>query len=194
VSEHELSEFDELSELLRRGPSDVAEETPKPTLWAAIEAAAVDEVTTARASRDRRRRLGAVAGVMAVAAMFLIAVPLGLSRYRSTPAPPMTAQLTALANFNGSGRAQLHGRTLEVDVSGLEPISNEFYELWLLDIENGQLHDLVPLGAIGGNAEFRLTDKVDLAKYSVVDISREPDDGDPAHSGDSVLRGQLEGA
>jgi hypothetical protein len=32
---------------------------------------------------------------------------------------------------------------------------------------------------------------IDTERFSVVDISREPQDGDPAHSTDSVLRGPL---
>jgi hypothetical protein len=33
---------------------------------------------------------------------------------------------------------------------------------------------------------------LDLRDYPVVDISREPLDGDPAHSADSISRGELQ--
>ena len=38
---------------------------------------------------------------------------------------------------------------------------------------------------------FPIPDGVDLSEYDLVDISFEPIDGDPAHSGDSIVRGQL---
>jgi hypothetical protein len=34
-------------------------------------------------------------------------------------------------------------------------------------------------------------DGVDTAEFPVVDVSAEADDGDPAHSGDSIVRGTL---
>jgi hypothetical protein len=37
-----------------------------------------------------------------------------------------------------------------------------------------------------------IPESVDLARYSVVDISAEPVDGDPTHSGDSIVRGALD--
>jgi hypothetical protein len=33
---------------------------------------------------------------------------------------------------------------------------------------------------------------VDLRDYVLVDVSQEPLDGNPAHSGDSIVRGQLD--
>ena len=33
--------------------------------------------------------------------------------------------------------------------------------------------------------------QVDVGEFPVVDVSIEPADGDPAHSGDSVVRGTL---
>ena len=43
----------------------------------------------------------------------------------------------------------------------------------------------------GSEGTFPLPAGVDLSEYSVVDVSREPSDGDPAHSGDSIVRGAL---
>ena len=33
---------------------------------------------------------------------------------------------------------------------------------------------------------------IDPAQFALVDVSREPVDGEPAHSGDSIVRGLLE--
>ena len=51
---------------------------------------------------------------------------------------------------------------------------------------------LVSLGILeGSEGVFDVPDDVDLADYVLVDISQEPEDGDPAHSGDSIVRGEL---
>ena len=70
------------------------------------------------------------------------------------------------------------------------PSADGFYEVWLVDLDAGRL---LPLGALDDTGSGRLTvaEGVRLADYPEVDISLEPDDGDPGHSGDSVLRGAL---
>jgi anti-sigma-K factor RskA len=61
--------------------------------------------------------------------------------------------------------------------------------VWLLDAAGKRL---VSLGLLDGStATFAVPPQVDLADYPVVDVSLEPADGDPAHSGDSVVRGTL---
>jgi anti-sigma-K factor RskA len=62
--------------------------------------------------------------------------------------------------------------------------------VWLVDLEAGRL---VALGTLDddGRAELAVPAGVDLSDYPEVDVSLEPDDGDPQHSGDSVLRGDL---
>jgi hypothetical protein len=51
---------------------------------------------------------------------------------------------------------------------------------------------LIPLGVVrAGTEEFELPPGVDIGEYPVVDVSVEPLDGDPAHSGRSVLRGTI---
>ena len=61
--------------------------------------------------------------------------------------------------------------------------------MWLADTT---LKQMVPVGILRGDAgRFELPDGVDLAKYPVVDVSEEPLDGNPAHSGVSVLRGTI---
>jgi len=77
-----------------------------------------------------------------------------------------------------------------VSVSGLAPSSDgDFYELWLIGADG----ELVSLGSFkvpeSGDAELRVNVPVDPARFAFVDVSLEPDDGDPGHSSDSVLRG-----
>lgn len=81
------------------------------------------------------------------------------------------------------------GWTVEVDDLDLPP-TDGFYELWLLTRDGDQL---VSLGPVGGEAQsVFVPDSIDTREFSVVDISREPPDGDPSHSTDSVLRGAFE--
>ena len=77
-----------------------------------------------------------------------------------------------------------------VDVSGLDPSgSGHFYELWLLD-EDGRM---IALGAFqvgaDGSAKVELPIPVSPSQYGYFDVSLQKDNGDPAHSGVSVLRG-----
>ncbi|WP_091374102.1 anti-sigma factor [Geodermatophilus sp. DSM 45219] len=105
------------------------------------------------------------------------------------------AALDPLAGSGATGEARVLERgdgslVLEVDLSAADPGSG-FYEVWLLDEE---VESLVSLGVVRGGGEVALTlpDGLDLGEYPVVDVSVEPLDGDPGHSGVSVARGTLE--
>jgi hypothetical protein len=92
-----------------------------------------------------------------------------------------------------AGAVRLTGRaggTARVRLSGLQPSGRgEFYELWLL----GARGQLVSLGSVrvpaSGSAALRVELPVDPRRFRYLDVSREPADGDPGHSSDSVLRG-----
>lgn len=81
-------------------------------------------------------------------------------------------------------------RTLELDISVEDPTETTgFREVWLIDRDVSRL---VSLGVLQGDSgSFVLPEGVDLAEYPVVDVSLEPYDGQPAHSGDSIVRGIL---
>lgn len=52
---------------------------------------------------------------------------------------------------------------------------------------------MVSLGnLLGSKTTFTLPAGLDVAAYPLVDVSVEPYDGNPLHSGDSVVRGQLD--
>jgi len=109
-----------------------------------------------------------------------------------------STELTVLADDSSGGDAEVvqegAGRVLELDVPTLTRDPKGFYEVWLLDKDAKRL---VSIGLLdpsqGTTARFPIPDDVDLATYPVVDVSVEPADGNPAHSGDSVVRGTLEG-
>lgn len=191
--EHDLPEFGEVAAILRRGPSDVVYETPPDTMWAAIEAGLAEGggggALVVDLDARRRARLRIASAVAGVAAVLLVGVPLALSLRGSSAE---TVELAALPGYEGiGGRAELDGRDLVVDLTGVQPKQGEFYEVWLLQIEGGELQDLVALGTIDASGHYKISQSVDLSRFNTVDVSVEPDDGDPAHSGKSMLRGEL---
>ncbi len=61
--------------------------------------------------------------------------------------------------------------------------------MWLSD---RNVERLVSLGTMTGDrASFPIPEGLDLDEYVIVDVSREHFDGDPTHSGDSIVRGTL---
>ncbi len=114
------------------------------------------------------------------------------------PAAPGGGAQVALAPVDGrgggaSGKVSMErspGGTATVKVDGLPPSSRrDFYELWLLGADGR----LVSLGSFrvprSGAAEVRVPLPVDPRRFDFLDVSLEPDDGDPAHSKVSILRG-----
>ncbi len=77
----------------------------------------------------------------------------------------------------------------EVDTTGL-PMIDGFYEVWLI---KSDLSGMISLGSLsaGARGKFVVPPGTDLSVYTIVDISVENHDGDPAHSRQSVLRGTL---
>jgi hypothetical protein len=87
-------------------------------------------------------------------------------------------------------------RKVRVHASGMPVPTDGSYEVWLLD--STSLHDpkglrMKSLGNMdaSANEDFTVPANTDLSRYDVVDISAEPNDGNSAHSGDSLLRGVL---
>ncbi|MFD7026074.1 anti-sigma factor [Promicromonospora sukumoe] len=104
------------------------------------------------------------------------------------------AELDALPGWQGaSGEAVVHespdGRR-QIVVSVDAPVPEGTYrEVWLL---RPDISGLVSLGMLDGDqGRFDLPAGLDLADYPLVDVSEEHFDGDPAHSGESVVRGDL---
>lgn len=144
------------------------------------------------------RPVAALAGSAALLAAGLLA---GLALWGGngdSGGPSGTTQKVELAplgtpNAGAAGVAELSsapGQNATVRVSGLRPTSDDdFYELWLL----GEKNELVSLGSFNvsdsGEAEIEVPVPVDPASFRYLDVSREPADGDPSHSTDSVLRG-----
>ncbi len=78
---------------------------------------------------------------------------------------------------------------LQLDLSEDDlPDADGFFEVWLLGEETGSM---VSLGPLRGDGRYAIPAGVDIAVFPTVDVSVEPPDGDPTHSGNSLLRGTL---
>jgi len=178
-------------------PADAWDPPAPPPLRLPAEATA--PARPARARRARRRwsvSLPAPALALGAAALLAGGVAIGALVSGDDPAAPPVERRVALAALasapdppRGTARI-LAGNSLDLDVSGLAANrGGDFYSVWLL----GDGGELVPLGSFrvgeGGAASLRVPLPQDPSRFAYVDVSREPADGDPRHSGDSVLRG-----
>jgi anti-sigma-K factor RskA len=173
---------------LERLPAEAWEDVEPPPL-------ALPEVETAGAARAQRRprRLVLRPLVAAAAAVVLLAAGAGLG-FLLDRGPAVSAQLAlrpvGQLDPAASGKVSLVSDGVNVRVSGLKPTGGgEFYELWLLGADKR----LVGLGSFrvnaDGSATLKLPLPVDPKTFTYFDLSLEPTDGNPGHSGVSVLRG-----
>jgi hypothetical protein len=81
------------------------------------------------------------------------------------------------------------GTTLDlgIDAAAL-PDGGGYYEVWLIDTA---VDGMVSLGPLRQDGTYDVPAGVDPGRFPIVDVSAEPTDGDPTHSGASVLRGTL---
>lgn len=186
---------------------------PAPHVWDGIATAAGIEAASSREQptkeppgrgavtrlRPQAQRRGiptwlSVAAGVAIGVAGAVAVQ-ALDSESPTPEDDLIASAT-LAEFGptgttGTAEIRQSGDARVVQVSLDEPAEGGgFREVWLLDAEAGAL---ISLGVLNGTeSSFELPDDLDLRDFPTVDISREPLDGDPAHSADSIARGELE--
>ncbi len=154
-------------------------------------ALAADRGPEATGSAQRRRRWWPMAVGAAAAAALLFAVVLRLV----LPAPETvvaSASLEELPGWSAHGTAEVvesdGQRDLRVQLDA-PPLSG-YAEVWLLSTDQQRL---VSLGVLtGGQGSFAIPDGLDLADYAIVDVSDEQADGDPSHSGQSIVRGTLD--
>lgn len=146
-------------------------------------------------SRARSRWGSNTAVLTLVAAVaLLVLVPVGLSLRSSGEEPTVLAraELEVLTTDATRGSAELiadQAGMLQVDLEATAP-EGEYLELWLLSLgDDGQ--NPVSLGRIDGSGLYAIPVGVDTSVFDIVDVSIEPDDGNPKHSGNSVLRGAL---
>jgi hypothetical protein len=182
---------------------------PPPAVWASIAAAtgvsavprteqappvAAEPVADVVPLRPRRPRPWLLAVAAAVVGAAVGAGAVAVLQGDDDGASVASAQLDPLENADASGSARVverddGTRVLEVDLRAPQ-LDDAYYEVWLLEPD---VSGLVPLGTTqAGTTVFEIPAGLDLGEFPVVDVSVEPLDGDPNHSGNSVVRGELD--
>ncbi|GAA1059763.1 anti-sigma factor [Agromyces bracchium] len=149
-------------------------------------------------ARARRRwwPIAAAAAVVGLVAGIGIGVAIGGAGGGSATTVLANAELDAFPGWDAVGTATVEEdaageRTLLVDLAAEVP-AGEVREVWLI---RSDASGLVSLGLMDGDtARLVVPAGIDLDEYPLVDVSAEPVDGDPAHSGDSIVRGELRAA
>ena len=153
------------------------------------------------------RRRGVALALAAVAAALALLAGVGLGRWGTggeeapeAVVPPVdTGTVVAAANLTaldsdadrGEASAVRSEDTFTIRVSATE-LGDEpgVREVWLIHVDGVRMVSIGLLAA-GDDGEFAVPMELIDEGYRIVDISVEPDDGDPTHSGVSVARGEL---
>jgi hypothetical protein len=142
--------------------------------------------------RSRRRPLLLVAAATVAGAVLGAGAVAVLQNGDGAEAVTAVA-LDPLADNDASGRAEVvqledGSRVVRVELDA-PPAEDGYYEIWLIDRD---VVGMVPLGVVRpGTQTLELPADLDLGQFPLVDVSVEPLDGDPTHSGVSVARGEL---
>ncbi len=143
-----------------------------------------------RELRPRRARLLLAAAAVAVVAAGAGAIALNRDdevTLASTPLEPMAAtEATGTATVVEDGDGS---RWLRIELEAPDA-DDAYYEAWLAD---ESAVGMVGMGSVRpGTTSLPVPESLDLAEWPTVEISVEPLDGDPGHSGTSLVRGALE--
>lgn len=164
----------------------------------AVASSAPPRARDRRARRASRRRFSARTLVAACVATALVVgggVGLGAWVAQRPPAETVVASiaLDPLASGLDAATASVverdGHRVLVIDADALPSASGGTLDVWLIDAD---VDGMVNVGTLDADhAEYALPDDLDLEAFPIVDVSIEPLDGDPTHSGDSIWRGSL---
>jgi anti-sigma-K factor RskA len=169
---------------------------PPPRVWEAIAAAAgvAGANTGPEVIPFRSRRAVLLVAAAVLAGAVVGAGTVAVLQNRDDGEAVTAVALDPLAGNDASGRAEVvvrgdGTRVLQVDLEAPAP-EDSYYEIWLIDRD---VVGMFPLGVVHpGTQTVELPAGLDLRQYPLVDVSVEPLDGDPTHSGVSVARGELE--
>ncbi len=144
--------------------------------------------------RSRRRPLLLAAAAVAAGAVIGAGAVAVVQQTGSDGDSVTTVALNPLPDADASGVADVvvrgdGSRVLEVDLDA-PALEDSYYEVWLID---KSVDGMYPLGVVKpGTQTVELPAGLDISQFPLVDISVEPLDGDPTHSGVSVARGEIE--
>lgn len=190
----DLRELASVAEVGRGAGAVALLEHPNPRVWDAIAKELEVAVPIAVRPPRRRRWVSFALAAVIVGVLVVAGTMLWNSVQSSTDRQLASATLEALPSWHGaSGSATVTklsdgARQVVITLTGAKADSN-FREAWLA---TSDLKHLVRVGVITGNhGTFALPADVDLKRFDVVDVSSEPHDGNPHHSGNSIVRGVL---
>lgn len=189
---------DDLEEPPARVWDAIGEELGLEREGAPVEIAPV-EVAVGRGARRRVARRRSRAVWVLAASLVLVAgaaVTVGAIVTRlNAPVVVAAASLDAFPDHAGAvGVADVReardgSRSLFVELDTTDA-ADTYREVWLIRNDAGAL---ISLGVLeGAEGTFVIPAGVDLTQYGLVDVSVEQIDGDPGHSGDSIVRGALQ--
>ncbi|MDC5699386.1 anti-sigma factor [Intrasporangium calvum] len=185
-------------------PSPAGWEQPAPQVWDRVAAAIADPavpapvaagVTDVDFPRARRPRVWPWAAGMAAAGLAL-GLLTGRALWSESPPPATTvaqAELDTLDTQQRMGEALVvrtdSGVDLRVATATTLDAADGYLEVWLINSDGKRMVSVGVLDAASGT--FPISQTLLDQGYVVVDISREPFDDRPEHSGDSLARGAL---
>jgi hypothetical protein len=152
--------------------------------------------------RGLRGSLTLAPAVWAVAAVMLLVAGTGLGALLfgdGSGASGVPATSVALGPLPDTGSGAVHASVriprkgagdIRLEIRGAQPTpAGHVEELWLMDADAKRL---VSVGTFrvgpDGRADVRFHSGIDPHRYQYLDVSVEPEDGNPGHSGRSVLR------
>lgn len=154
-----------------------------------------DRAVTLRPPLARRRRhswrlvAGGAAAAAAAAVALAVALPWGGGDGAGVQ---RTIALHALAGVPGRAELRISGDQAELRGQGMPPSGpHDYYEAWVADARGRMVSMGTFRVARDGRVDAHMPIAVNLRDYRIVDVSLEPDDGDPGHSSRSVMRATL---
>ncbi|WP_084039049.1 anti-sigma factor [Demequina sp. NBRC 110053] len=168
--------------------------TAQPSTAQPPRATGADELAARRSRRQPWWTVGAAAAAGVVIGGVGVGAVLMSSEDDADLRVVAQTTLTDLASEAGAGEAILEARpdgtqVLVIDTE-FEELDDAYLEVWLID---ESIEGMVSLGHLTSTTnEFVIPAGFDVAAFPIVDISVEPLDGVPTHSGASVTRGVLE--
>jgi anti-sigma-K factor RskA len=133
-----------------------------------------------------------------VAAALLVASVLGFGILQAVlvgPSDGIALASTVLApGAGGEVRGELVGENLQVELTvwGLPKLrEGEYYEMWYYADDGGRISCGTFRAGPEGRTTVNLSAPASARSYPEIEITREPDDGNPEASGEAVLKGNL---
>lgn len=200
-----------LAELSQADDVDLDLMAPPPRVWDRVladldESAAVGASpggptpplrSVGHAPRRTRRSWRLVAAGLLIAAGASATTAWIVERHDPSEPPASVLARASMTSVNGSdgrGDATLTAEgdqvTLDVQAHDL-PSGSGYLEVWLINQDGKRMVSVGVLPERQNAAAFPVTPELVDAGYTIVDISREPLDADPSHSGASLARGPL---